>query len=259
MIRRRPLFWQIFPINLLIILCTVFAISWFATTTFKKFYYDQMVVDIEARALLLEQKILDLIMDSPDALQNFCRQAGRQAQTRITVVASNGFVLADSNEDPQRMEKHGKRPEITTAFSGETGSSLRFSQTLHQDMLYVAIPLQLNPVNNPGALRLSVPATALNTVLHTIRNRIFLASLVIILLAAFFSRRLALRISRPLEEIKQGVEAVTVTTVTDFLKWVLQVPTTTSWPIWSAIPKRVTSQNTVTPAEFAGLSTMEHT
>ncbi len=109
MIRQRPLFWQIFPVNLLIILCTVFAISWFATTTFKKFYYDEMVADIEARALLLEQKILDLVMASPDALQNFCRQAGRRAQTRITVVASNGFVLADSNEDPGYQLKPGQK------------------------------------------------------------------------------------------------------------------------------------------------------
>ncbi|WP_446009201.1 ATP-binding protein [Candidatus Electrothrix sp.] len=206
MTRRRPLFWQIFPVNLLIILCTVFAISWFATTTFKTFYYDQMVLDIEARALLLEQKILDLIMESQDALQNFCRRTGRRAQTRITVIAPDGVVLADSNEDPQRMEKHGRRSEITSAFSGQTGSSLRFSKTLQQDMFYVAIPLQLSPANTPGALRLSVPATALNTVLHTIRNRVFLASLTTILLAAIFSRTLALRISRPLEQIKQGAE-----------------------------------------------------
>ncbi|CAK8713819.1 histidine kinase [Candidatus Electrothrix aarhusensis] len=207
--RRRPLFWQIFPVSLLISLCTVLAVSWFATTTFKTFYYDQMVVDIEARALLLEQKILDLVMDSPDALQDFCRQAGRRAHTRITVVGPDGAVLADSNEDPQRMEKHGKRPEIIRAYSGQTGSSLRFSTTLHRDMLYVAIPLRLSPADHAdktGALRLSVPATALNTVLGTIRNRVVLASLLTILLAAVFSRQLALRISRPLEEIKRGAE-----------------------------------------------------
>ena len=204
--QRRPLFWQIFPVSLLISLCTVLAVSWFATTTFKKFYYDQMVVDIEARALLLEQKILDLIMDSPDALQEFCRQAGRRAQTRITVIAPNGAVLADSNEDPQRMEQHGQRPEITWAYSGQTGSSLRFSRTLHRDMLYVAIPLRTNPDEKPGALRLSVPATALDTVLKTIRNRVVWAALLTILLAAVFSRQLALRISRPLEEIKRGAE-----------------------------------------------------
>ena len=210
--RRRPLFWQIFPVSLLIILCTVLAVSWFATTTFKTFYYDQMVVDIEARALLLEQKVLDLIMDSPGALQDFCRQAGRRAHTRITVIAPDGMVLADSNEDPQRMEKHGKRPEINKAYSGQTGSSLRFSITLHQDMLYVAIPLRLSPADNvsntdkTGALRLSVPATALNTVLKSIRNRVFLVSLLTILLAAMFSRQLALRISRPLEQIKRGAE-----------------------------------------------------
>ncbi|MCI5122152.1 MAG: PAS domain-containing protein, partial [Candidatus Electrothrix sp. AUS4] len=146
----------------------------------------------------------------PHALQDFCRQAGRRAQTRITVIAPDGVLLADSNEDPQRMERHGNRPEITWAYSGRTGSSLRFSKTLHQGMLYVAIPLHVNPAGQPGAkpgaLRLSVPATALNTVLATIRTRIILASLLIILLATIFSRQLALRISRPLEEIKHGAE-----------------------------------------------------
>ena len=206
MTRRRPLFWQIFPVSLLISLCTVLAVSWYATTTFKKFYYDQMVEDIEARALLLEQKILDLIRESPAALQEFCRQAGRRAHTRITVVAPDGTVWADSNEDPQVMEGHGNRPEITRAYSGRIGSSLRFSETLSQDMLYVAIPLRLRPVDKPGALRLSVPATALNTVLGIIRIRVFLASLLTVLLAAVVSRQLALRISRPLEAIKQGAE-----------------------------------------------------
>ncbi|MCI5162903.1 MAG: hypothetical protein D3917_12985, partial [Candidatus Electrothrix sp. AX5] len=148
MTQPRPLFWQIFPVSLLISLCTVLAVSWYATATFTTFYYEQMVVDIEARALLLEQNILDLLMESPDALQDFCRQAGRRARTRITVVAPNGVVLADSNEDPQRMEQHGTRPEIRRAYSGRTGSSLRFSRTLHQDMLYVAIPLRLSPADN---------------------------------------------------------------------------------------------------------------
>ena len=77
--RRRPLFWQIFPVSLLISLCTVLAVSWFATTTFKKFYYDQMVVDIEARALLLEQKILDLapgVPGSPPELLSSGRTTG---------------------------------------------------------------------------------------------------------------------------------------------------------------------------------------
>ncbi|MGB5685162.1 MAG: ATP-binding protein, partial [Candidatus Electrothrix sp.] len=95
---------------------------------------------------------------------------------------------------------------------------LRFSTTLHRDMLYVAIPLRLSPADpadpadntdhadKTGALRLSVPATALNTVLGTIRNRVVLASLLTILLAAVFSRQLALRISRPLEDIKRGAE-----------------------------------------------------
>ena len=204
--RQQRLFWQIFPVSLLISLGAILAISWFATSTLRTFYLEQMRSDIEARALLLEQKILDLSTTSPIKLQKFCRRAGRRAATRITVVAADGTVLADSNEDPQRMENHGQRPELLQAFSGHTGSSLRFSRTLGQDMLYVAIPLQLKSNNPPGGLRLSVPATALNAVLSSIRTKIMFGSLAVILLAAAFSIYLARRISHPLEEIKKGAE-----------------------------------------------------
>ena len=203
--RPQRLFWQIFPVSLLISMGAIAAVTWFATSTVRSFYFDQMRSDIEARALLLEQKILDLTADSPEALQKFCRRAGRRAATRITVVDADGTVLADSNEDPQRMENHGQRPELIQAFSGQAGSSLRFSHTLEQDMLYVAIPLHINS-GPPGGLRLSVPATALNTVLTSIRTKIMLGSLVVVLLAAAFSLYLARRISHPLEEIKQGAE-----------------------------------------------------
>ena len=204
--RQQRLFWQIFPVSLLITMGAILAVSWFATSSLRTFYFSRMEVDIEARALLLEQKIVDLSAVPLPALQDFCRQAGRRAATRITVVTADGLVLADSNEDPKQMENHGNRPELIRAFKGNTGSALRYSHTLGQEMLYVAIPIQLN-VNGSqvqGGLRLSVPVTALNTVLASIGRRILAGSLLVIVLAALLSLYLARRISRPLEEIRQG-------------------------------------------------------
>ena len=199
------LFWQIFLAVLLIVTGSIVAVSWYGSGMIRSFYYRQMREDIGDRALLLRPHILQLLGHDAGGLQNFCRQAGREASTRITVINGSGKVLADSNEDPARMDNHSSRPEIKIAYRGNMGSSLRFSKTLSRRMLYVAIPLQSNQPGR-GVLRLSVPATALDMVLADIRKKIIVGTISIALLAAWFSYLLARRISRPLERMQQGAE-----------------------------------------------------
>lgn len=171
----------------------------------RSFYYHEMQEDIGDRALLLRPHIIQLLNNNRDQLQEFCRQTGRAATTRITVIAKNGKVLADSNENPVQMDNHETRPEIQTAMAGEVGASLRFSKTLQQNMLYVAIPLQSDkPLD--GVLRLSVPATALDTVLSSTGTRLLFGTILIALIAALLFYYLARRISRPLEAMRLGAE-----------------------------------------------------
>ncbi len=199
------LFWQIFLAVLLIVTGSIVAVSWYGSGMIRSFYYRQMREDIGDRALLLRPHILQLLGHDAGGLQNFCRRAGREASTRITVINGSGKVLADSNEDPARMDNHSSRPEIKIACKGGIGSSLRFSKTLSRRMLYVAIPLQKNQPGR-GVLRLSVPATALDMVLADIRKKIIIGTITIALLAACSSYLLARRISRPLERMQRGAE-----------------------------------------------------
>lgn len=199
------LFRQIFIAALLIIIPSIFATTWYGTRMIQSFYYQEMQRDIGDRALLLRPHILQLLGGPGEQLQEFCRRTGRIAKTRITVIDGNGTVLADSNENPTQMDNHGTRPEIRTAMDGTVGASLRFSKTLNQNMLYVAIPLHSdNPQD--GVLRLSVPATTLDSVLSAIHRKILLGALFIALAAGALSYFLARRISRPLEEMRRGAE-----------------------------------------------------
>lgn len=199
------LFRQIFLAALLILIPSIFATTWYGTRMIQSFYYQEMESDIGDRALLIRPHILQLLDGSGARLQEFCRRTGRTATTRITVIDGDGTVLADSNEDPDRMDNHKSRPEIRTAMAGEVGASLRFSKTLNQNMLYVAIPLH-NDNPEAGALRLSVQATTLNTVLSSIHRKILFGALFIALVAGGLSYFLARRISRPLEEMRRGAE-----------------------------------------------------
>lgn len=204
--KNRRLLWQLFPANLLITLGAVLIITWFGASSVRDFYFAEIQNGLESRANIIELHIADLLQSSPENLQKYCKQAGRQAATRITVTLPDGKVLADSSEDPAKMGNHSNRPELRDAIQGGTGSSLRFSRTLNENMLYVAIPLYSKADDLIGALRLSVPTTSLNNVLQSIYFKAIIGCLFVILAAAFFTLIIARKITLPLEEMKKEAE-----------------------------------------------------
>ncbi|MEX0702773.1 MAG: ATP-binding protein [Planctomycetales bacterium] len=66
-------------------------------------------------------------------------EIARTTELRMTLVAENGNVLGDSEQDPAIMDNHGGRPEIVEARARGTGTSVRDSATLHRPMMYHAV------------------------------------------------------------------------------------------------------------------------
>jgi two-component system phosphate regulon sensor histidine kinase PhoR len=204
--KTRRLLWQLFPANLLITLGALLVMTWYASSTAKDLYLDQMRHGLESKAQLIGHQVANLALTSPEKLQDFCQQAGRQSTTRITVVAQNGSVLADSSKDPSKMSNHANRPELKTAFSGKTGYSTRYSNTLGRNMLYVAIPLSSYSKKFPGALRLSVPISSIDSVINSIYLKVALGCVLVIILAGIATLVVSRKIVRPLEEMKLAAE-----------------------------------------------------
>ncbi len=204
--RRKRLLWQLFPSYLLITLISLLAVSWYASEAMRQFFLDQTATDLKARAALLDIQIKELL--SPlrgEAIDAICKEAGRLSATRITVILPDGSVIGDSRETPRLMDNHANRPEIITALAGQTGKSLRFSNTLMQDMLYVAVPIR-DGRGIVAVLRTSLPATAVQTEIRSIQLKIALGGCIIALLAAGISWVISRRISRPIEQMKKSAE-----------------------------------------------------
>ena len=202
--RRIRLRWQLFPSYLLITLISLLAASWYASEAMRQFFLDQTATDLKTRAALLEKQITGLL--SPlraETIDAICKEAGRLSATRITVILPDGTVIGDSREKPRLMDNHANRPEIITALAGQTGKSLRFSNTLMQDMLYVAVPIKKRQ-DIVAALRTSLPATAVETEIRSIQLKIALGGCIIALLAAGISWVISRRISRPIEQMKKS-------------------------------------------------------
>jgi two-component system phosphate regulon sensor histidine kinase PhoR len=206
--RNIRLFWQIFPVCIGITLVSMLAVVWLASTTGRTFYIERLKEEIRERALLIEPTIAALSSGDDRSFQDFVRQTGRRAATRITVIDGNGAVLADSNEDHTLMDNHATRPEVEPALAGEIGYGLRRSQTLGESMLYAAIPAKIGPDRHRGALRLAIAVTPVEDMLALLHKKMVGIALVVATLAGLLSLCSARGISRPLEEMKRGAEQI---------------------------------------------------
>ena len=204
--RKKRLFWLLFPYFLAVILLTLILAGWFSSRSMRQFYIEQTAADLKVRARLLsEQLIRYVMMQDEKAMDRAAKRAGRESRVRITVVLPNGTVIGDSHATPEKMNNHADRPEIQTAMNNDIGTSVRFSNTLNQNMMYVAVPLILHK-DIVAILRTSMSISNIDANLKSIRNQMIAGGAVIALVAAAFSLLIARRISRPVEEIKNGAE-----------------------------------------------------
>src|SRR5262245_50389791 len=101
-----------------------------------------LVADLERglrdKAVVRSRYAADSFRRQEEAVQERIGALARETDTRITLILPDGVVLADSDEDPARMENHGARAEIVQARSQPFGVARRVSATVGYRMLYVA-------------------------------------------------------------------------------------------------------------------------
>lgn len=125
-----------------------------------------------------------------------------QSGARVTVIATDGRVLADSARDPETMENHANRPEFQQAMANGEGGSVRHSHTLDRDLVYHAIRFQ-PAAGPPVVIRLAVPLAQIDKALGDIRQRLWTASLLILLLGGVISLLLSRAFSARIERLKR--------------------------------------------------------
>jgi two-component system, OmpR family, phosphate regulon sensor histidine kinase PhoR len=159
---RKRLFWKVFAGFACISILGVGIFSFYTLRTLRTMSADSLTARLRDVALAVKVAADGLIPGgrSP-ALDALARDIAGATGTRITVIDGRGKVLADSEQDPAVMENHTNRPEVSQALEGTMGTSTRFSGTVRQWMVYVAVPAQLS-TGAVGVLRASAPIAQLD-------------------------------------------------------------------------------------------------
>jgi two-component system, OmpR family, phosphate regulon sensor histidine kinase PhoR len=172
-----------------LLLLAAISVDYFATEVTKNTYIQNLTEQLTQKC-----RILAVSLSHPESLTpSELRQLEAVGGGRITVVRSDGKVLADSEADAGAMENHRARPELVRAFRGEVGTDIRRSATIGVSFLYVATPLE------NGAMRIAVPLSQIQQQIAQFRWKIlastalaFLPALgIAALLARFISKRFA--------------------------------------------------------------------
>ncbi len=210
--RRPRLFWRLYATYLVIVVLCTAAVGFYAVRSVRDFYLDHTERELQARAALVREHVLPAIAaDTPQELEALVQRLGEASGTRITVIAadrpgaSRGEVLAESDSDPVQMENHARRPEFLAAVQGRPGQAVRYSETLRQDMMYVAVPATEDG-RLTTVIRTAVPLTSVNNALASLYGSILISATVVAVLAAVIGLYVSRRISGQMREIKVGAE-----------------------------------------------------
>jgi len=136
------------------------------------------------------REIRDLRRDAPA----LAAAIGREIKARVTIIAGNGEVVGDSELTPRELaslDNHAGRPEVRAALAKGRGSSVRYSETLRTDMLYVAVPFRPATGDN-AVLRLALPLSSLEAAKRdfhlVLGGTLSLAALLLVLLSLLLTR-----------------------------------------------------------------------
>ncbi len=201
------IFRQIFGGHLIIILLLTLSFGLSISHLIESFSFDLLKRHLKNLAYGLKPQVQGLILRGDyGTLNSLARKVGETTGVRITIIDPQGVVLADSEEDPAFMENHGDRPEVIMAMAGRVGSSLRWSATLKEEMLYVAIPMKLT--EGVAVLRTSFFLRDVNQFLGAFKKRVTVVAVALglfSLIYAFFSSK---RLSDPIKELVQATSRV---------------------------------------------------
>ncbi len=160
------------------------------TATKKEFYRDLLL-----NKEMIEQKPRQ--WQTTEQVNIWAKQVARALEIRVSLIDLDGMVITDSSLPPGKialMENHRERPEVKSALENGYGENTRYSQTVKEHLLYMAVPVGLP---KPYAiLRFSKPLYDIglfNTGMRKeITQNLFFAlslSLIAGFLAAFFLAR----------------------------------------------------------------------
>jgi two-component system phosphate regulon sensor histidine kinase PhoR len=206
MIRRR-IGWQFFFICYFITAFALWFSTWYSIHIYKDFFIKSLSQNVTKQSKLLAREFEPAIANeiSTSHIDSLCKVFGGDIETRLTIISPTGRVLGDSKANPDTMENHLNRLEISQAIQGKTDREIRYSTTLRENTLYYATPLFLDK-QVCGVLRLSVSLGEIKQHESVFYHRLIIVSIILFVILGVVIYIFTNILSKPIRAMKKGAQ-----------------------------------------------------
>lgn len=196
MSKSKPFYLHLFPAFLFMTLVVIVVLYFSTSRQFKSFYEQQTRQELLGKAKMFSVSLKQALQNggNVDSLTDI---VGQQTATRFTVISPTGIVIGDSDEDPQNLPNHSKRPEVIQAKNEKVGSSIRYSETVNMEQMYVAI------LDDSLVIRTSIPLTLYASEMSRYTGGVAVAVGAAIVSAILLSLLLTWIFSRHIDDLKE--------------------------------------------------------
>ena len=155
----RSLQWRITLAYTALIVLTLGVASFYLLTSVRSAYVTNLETRLEHEARLVAEASARYFAERPDtgALQAASERMSERIAARVTLIARDGTVLADSWEEPAQMANQAGQPDVERALNAEVIVSTQRSGAAGEELIRVAVPVIVRD-RVQGVARVAAPA-----------------------------------------------------------------------------------------------------
>ena len=201
----RSIRWRILLPYVGLILISMLAMGIYLSNYVRQTYLNDQESKLTSEARIIAD-VIKPELESTLSTPNFDAQAKHWAaivEARVTIIAPDGTVWGESDEDRALMGNHSDRPEVIQALANGTGSSSRYSQTLGVTMMYTAVTATDNQ-KILAVVRVALPLQQVSANITRLQRVLIVATLLVTGVAVLLAILIAGRISRPVRELTRS-------------------------------------------------------
>jgi phosphate regulon sensor kinase PhoR len=188
-------------LSFLIVLFTGVLLTGFLSAGYIRNYYVSSTEEkLASNGGLISNDFIKEHQSGKESYDDQAKAYSKLSNARITIIASNGRVIGESDRDSSSMENHSQRPEVIKALAGGIGKDSRFSTTENREMMYVAVPIK-NGMDIIGVVRLSVPFVEINKMQNYLLRYILISIFIGLLGTSAIAYTIVGNIVKPINEM----------------------------------------------------------
>jgi two-component system phosphate regulon sensor histidine kinase PhoR len=151
-------------------------------------FEDQIKNELQSEAAYISYGLKN---EGTDFLDGF-----NKSGERITLISPDGTVLADTAADVSELDNHADREEIRQAFENGSGTSVRYSDTVTEKIVYYAVLL-----DDGNVLRVSTTQYTVIAILLGLIQPIAIVLIIAVVLSFVLSLRVSKSIVEPINSL----------------------------------------------------------